>query len=240
LRRWDLTTAKRVDLFIANSTTTQERIKRIYGRESVVIPPPVDERFLKATSYEPREMSNTRSSKLEARSYFLAAGRMVPYKRFDLLIELANKLQLPLKIAGRGHDETRLRKMAGPTVEFLGYLSDDELAAAYAGADALLFPQYEDAGIVLLEAQASGTPVIAYRAGGAMDAIVDGTTGIFFDEQTIPSLHDAVKRFSEKDWNRAHIRTHAAQFSQHLFREKMQKEIDDAYSSFKDGTFVRK
>lgn len=213
IRRWDLTSAKRVDVYIANSTTTQERIKRIYNRESVVIPPPVSDRFFMENVGAECHFAPT--------GYFLAVGRFVPYKRFDLLIELANELQYPLKIAGRGQDEKRLKAMAGPTVEFLGFVPDTELPGLYAHADALLFPQYEDAGIVLLEAQAAGTPVIAYNAGGATDMVVDGKTGVFFNAQTTDSLRDALTRFRTLHFDRAIIREHAAHFSCKRFRQEI-------------------
>lgn len=225
LRRWDLTTAQRTDVFLANSTTTQERIRRIYGRESVVVPPPVDERFLRAPA---------RTTRPE-QPYYFAVGRMVPYKRFDLLIQLANELRLPLKIAGRGQDEERLRAMAGPTVEFLGFVPDAELPGLYANAEALLFPQYEDAGIVLLEAQACGTPVIAYAAGGATDAVKDGETGTFFREQTTESLRDALERFRGMTFDRAAIRAHASRFGQSAFRERITAEIAAAFSAHREG-----
>ena len=228
LRRWDLTSAKRVDRYIANSTTTQERIKRIYNRESIVIPPPVDDRFFEA-----------KSGQLSTDSYFLAVGRFVPYKRFDLLIELANELKLPLKIAGKGQDEARLKKLAGPTVEFLGFVPDGDLPALYARAEAFFFPQYEDAGIVLLEAQATGTPVIAYNAGGAQDMVIDRQTGVFFNEQTIDSLRDALARFQTHTWNMDTIRSHARQFSQAIFRERIIHEVQTSYDAFKKGDFQR-
>lgn len=228
LRRWDLTSAKRVDVYIANSTTTQERIKRIYNRESVVIPPPVDERFF-----------DTERKKMKAESYFLAVGRLVPYKRFDLLIALANELKLPLKIAGRGQDETRLKKLAGPTVEFLGFVPEEDLPALYAQAEALFFPQYEDAGIVLLEAQASGIPVIAYNAGGATDMVQDGKTGVFFAEQTLESIRDALTRFKAHTWNHDAIRERCRAFSQTHFRKLLLAEIEKAYAAFQKGEFVR-
>ena len=218
LRRWDLTTSKRVDAFIANSKETQNRIKRIYGRESAVIPPPVDEKFFERPLYQ---ASN--------RSRYLAVGRMVPYKRFDLLIELANKTGMPLSIAGRGQDEARLKAMAGPTVDFLGYVQDDRLAALYGTAKALLFPQYEDAGIVPLEAQACGTPVIAYAKGGALDSVIDGTTGILFADQTVEALKDALERFEKISFDPQSIRAHAMQFSASNFRRRMQEEVERAY-----------
>lgn len=226
IRRWDLSTAKRVDVFFANSSTTQERIKRIYGRESVVIPPPVADRFFEVPLREAGHWT------LETGKYFVAVGRLVPYKRFDLLIKLANELQLPLKIAGRGQEEQKLRAMAGPTVEFLGFVPDAELPKLYAEAEAFFFPQFEDAGIVLLEAQACGTPAIAYNAGGARDAVKDGETGVFCDAQTVESLKSAMERFKMTDWNREKIREHAKPFSRHAFHERIRAELTSAYNTF--------
>jgi glycosyltransferase involved in cell wall biosynthesis len=217
LRRWDLTTAKRVDVFIANSTETQSRIRRIYGRDSIVIPPPVDDRFF----LDPFPTS-------ESRSGFLAIGRLVPYKRFDLLIEVANALQLPLIIAGRGSEEERLRKMAGPTVTFLGFVPDDQLAALYGSVQAVLFPQHEDAGIVPLEAQACGTPMIALGTGGALDTVRDGETGIFFGEQTAASLREALTRFATMTFDPQLIREYARQFSATRFRERIRTTVEEA------------
>lgn len=216
LRRWDLSTAKRVDTFIANSTTTQARIAKYYGRESIVLPPPVAQRFF-AT---PIPASSS--------PYFLAIGRMVPYKRFDLLIAVANARGLPLKIAGRGHDEARLRALAGPTVEFLGRVSDEALPALYANAAALLFPQEEDAGIVLLEAHACGTPAIAYGKGGATDALKEGVTGTFFADQTEASLGSALDRFSTMRFDRIAIREHARAFGADRFKDRFSAIVDDA------------
>ncbi len=215
LRRWDLSTAKRVDTFIANSQETQSRIERIYGRTSTVIPPSVDDRF-----FTPALVST------DERKEFLAIGRLVPYKRFDLLIELANARRLPLLIAGRGQEEQHLRAMAGPTIRFLGFVPDEDLPLLYAQAKALLFPPLEDAGIVPLEAQASGTPVIALGRGGARDTIVDGKTGIFFDDQTLPSLADAVDRFAALRFDPAAIRAHAKQFSSERFRRHMAEIVE--------------
>jgi glycosyltransferase involved in cell wall biosynthesis len=220
LRRWDLSTAKRVDQFIANSTETQERIQRIYGRESIVIPPPVSERFFETPL--PTERGN----------YYLAAGRLVPYKRFDLLIELANARKLPLKIAGTGQEESCLKQIAGPTVEFLGFVPDDQLPSLYANAKALLFPQYEDAGIVPLEAQACGTPVIAYGKGGALDTIVDGKTGIFFAEQSQGALSEAIDQLEQHRFDPENIRAHAKEFSATRFRERIAEAVDVAKKSY--------
>ncbi len=221
IRRWDLSTAKRVDRFIANSSETQRRIERIYGRESIVITPPADDRFFHTPLIPARE-----------RRSFLAIGRLVPYKRFDLLIQTANALQLPLTIAGTGQEEIRLRSMAGPTVTFLGFVPDAELPSLYAHARALLFPPYEDAGIVPLEAQASGTPVIAYGKGGALDTIVDGRTGLFFSDQTVPSLSDALRKFENLTFEASEIRRHASQFSSERFRGQVKEIVEDTYEKY--------
>lgn len=220
LRRFDLTTAKRVDRFIANSSTTQERITRVYGRESAVIPPPVQEHFLES-----------RLVRAEDRKGFLAIGRLVPYKRFDLLIEAANQLQFPLTIAGTGRDFTRLKAIAGPTVRMLGFIPDEELPALYGQARALLLPQIEDAGVVPLEAQACGTPVIALRRGGVLDTVQENRTGIFFEEQTVAALQEALERFERTPFDPNVIREHARQFSSARFREKIAKTVQNAVSA---------
>ncbi|MDO8649615.1 MAG: glycosyltransferase [Candidatus Peregrinibacteria bacterium] len=221
LRRWDLSTAKRVDVFLSNSTETQERIMRTYARESTVIPPPVSDRFL-AEAIVP----------MEEREAYLAVGRLVPYKRFDLLIQLSNETHLPLTIIGTGQEEKRLREMAGPQVHFQGFVPDEALPKFYASAKALLFPQHEDAGIVPLEAQACGTPVIAYQRGGVRDTVKEGETGIFFAEQTVASLEEAIKRFDTLSFDPTAIREHAQTFSSASFRQRMQEEVERAYERF--------
>ncbi len=220
IRRWDLTTARRVDHFIANSSETQARIKRIYGRESVVIPPPVDAHFFDSPLITKRE------------GYFLAIGRLVPYKRFDLLIELANTLKLPLKIAGQGSDEARLKALAGPTVEFLGFVDEKNLSTLYGNAAALFFPQVEDAGIVPMEAQACGTPIIALGQGGIIDVVVPGVTGILAPEQTVTAFTDAVKKFRDTHWKYDAIREHARKFHIDVFQHKIRTEVESAYARF--------
>ncbi len=217
LRRWDLSTAKRVDVFIANSKETQSRIERIYGRTAEVVNPPVDDRFLEA----PLQLSSNRHG-------YLAIGRLVPYKRFDLLIDWANATGSELRIAGRGQEEARLKHMAGPTVTFVGFVPDADLPALYGSAKALLSPQYEDAGIVPLEAQACGTPVIAYGRGGALDTVKDNETGVLFDEQTVTSLTSAVKTFEALTFDPEAIRIHAQQFSGRAFREKILQIVEQA------------
>jgi len=219
LRRWDMTTAKRTDVFIANSSTTQERIARTYARESTVIHPPVDDHFFEAPVHRGKRTS------------YLAVGRLVPYKRFDLLIQAANAFGFPLDIAGTGQDEQRLRSLAGPTVRMLGYVPEEQLSALYAQARALLFPPFEDAGVVPLEAQACGTPVIAYGQGGALDTVLDGVTGLFFAQQTIRSLHNALQRFDTLHFDPEQIRAHAQQFSGEIFRGRMRAMVDEIWQT---------
>jgi len=223
LRRWDLSTAKRVDTFIANSTTTQERIARTYGRESIVIHPPAHDRFFRIPLVPPASKNTP--------PYFLAVGRLVPYKRFDLLIETANMLHCPLKIVGSGQDEKRLRKMAGPTVEFLGFVPDEDLPQLYANARALLFAPLEDAGVAPLEAQACGIPVIAYGKGGILDTVKE-ETGLFFETQSRESIADAIRRFSALSFQPEDIRSHAMQFSSAKFREHVQGVIAETVKKF--------
>jgi len=217
LRRWDLTTAKRVDQFLANSKTTQERISRVYGRESTVIPPPVSDRFF--LPLIPDNQSQIPNP------YFLAIGRLVPYKRFDLLIEAANQLKFPLTIAGTGRDFSRLKTLAGPTVQLLGFVPDADLPSLYSHARALLLPQIEDAGVVPIEAQACGTPVIALRRGGVLDTVREDVTGIFFEEQTVAALQEALGRFERAAFDPNVIREHARQFSSASFRQSISHAV---------------
>ena len=219
LRRWDLSTAKRVDSFIANSTETAGRIERIYGRSATVIPPPVQDRFFAAPL-----------APMGGRTHYLAVGRLVPYKRFDLLIEAANAKKLPLIIVGKGREYPRLKAAGGPTVTFRGHVTDDELPELYAAAKAVLFPTHEDAGIVPLEAQACGTPVIAYGRGGTLDTVIERKTGLFFEEQTSESLLHALEKFSKMHFDPQGIRDHARQFSAEGFRRRVRNEVERVWA----------
>lgn len=210
IRKWDLTTAARVDQFIANSSTVQERIKRIYNRDSIVIHPPVAEHFFQTDNRQPT-----------TDPYYLTVGRHVPYKRTDLLIQAANAMKIPLKVGGSGKDFERLKAMAGPTVEMLGFVPDENLPKLYANAKAFLFAPFEDAGVVPLEAQACGTPVVAFGKGGVLDTVIDGETGVYFSEQTVDAVTDAIQRFEKMTFDTEVIREHAKKFSAERFREKM-------------------
>lgn len=218
LRRWDYKAAQRVNFFIANSSNVQNRIQKYYKRESVVIPPPVD-----TDVFHP---SGTKEN------YFFVASRLEPYKRIELVIEAFNDLGLPLKIAGSGTNSGKLRAMARTNIEFLGRISDEELRRRYSEAQAFIFPAEEDAGIMVVEAQACGTPVIAYRAGGALETVKEGLTGEFFDQQTAESIKQVVGRFNPKKYNPQFIRQHAVQFDKKIFQEKILKFIEEKYANW--------
>lgn len=207
LRIWDREASYRVDEFWAISNFVKDRIKKYYAKESDLIYPPVNvSKF---------HISN------EQNDYFLMVGRMVAYKRFDLGVKAFNKLGLPLKIVGIGPELNKLKKIAGDNIEFLGLISDERLADIYSKAQAVVFPQEEDFGIVPLEAMASGRPVIAFRNGGASETIVEGKTGRFFDEQTIDSLAYAVKNFDPSKFNPEDCRKQAEKFDASVFENKI-------------------
>jgi glycosyltransferase involved in cell wall biosynthesis len=213
LRRWDYTAAQRVDYFVANSTHIQKDIKTYYNRDSTVIHPPIDTaRFASATS--------------EGRNGFVTAGRQVPYKRIDLIVEACTKLDAPLKVIGRGPEHDHLMKIAGPTVSFLTNVSDAEMPQHFADAEAFLFAAFDDFGVTQVEALAAGTPLIAYRAGGALDYVEEGKTGVFFDEQSLPALRKAIRTFDAKQFKPGVIKQKAEAFSPEVFRQKMHTLVD--------------
>jgi glycosyltransferase involved in cell wall biosynthesis len=215
LRLWDRLAADRVDRFIAISTEIKKRIWKYYRRDSKIIYPPVDTtRFEPAPSYD---------------GYYLVVGRQIPYKRIDLAVQACSKLGLSLKVAGTGRDHDRLCSMAGPTVEFLGRVPDEDLPDLLARCRAFLFPGVEDFGIAPVEAMAAGRPVIAYAAGGALDTVIEGTSGTLFAEQTVESLCDALKRFDPERYDPRVIRHHAEQFDTVVFRKRVRTYIDRAW-----------
>lgn len=212
LRRWDRKAAQRPDYLIANSTHTQAMIKKFYGRDSEVIHPPVDvERFAQAAE--------------EERRGFITAGRQTPYKRADLAVMACSQLDLPLIVLGSGPDHFRLKQLAGKSVTFFRGKTDEEVAHYFSSSLAFIMPNMDDFGIVAVEAMAAGTPVIAYRAGGALDYVVEGKTGLFFDEPTPESLAKTLRKFDAADFDNQKIRQAAAQFSSQAFADKMKKFI---------------
>jgi glycosyltransferase involved in cell wall biosynthesis len=209
VRQWDVTTAARVDHFVANSRFVSQRIERYYRRDSEVLNPPVN-----LTMYNP-----VRNPTLD---YYLLVSELVPYKRTDIAIEAFRGLNRKLLIAGDGSDMAKLKAAAPPNVEFLGRVSDVRLANLYANCRALIFPGEEDFGIVPLEAMASGRPVIAFGSGGALETVVDGRSGLFFQEQSYASLQKVIMEFELKEgtFETTKIRSHAESFSEAAFREK--------------------
>ncbi|MBI2062777.1 MAG: glycosyltransferase [Candidatus Yanofskybacteria bacterium] len=215
LRLWDKEAALRVDRFIATSGFVKSRIKKYYNHDAEVIYPPVDAHKYHISS--------------EVDDYFLMVGRLVPYKRFDLAVKVFNAIDKPLKIVGDGPERKHLEKIVRsvnsgrvkPNVEFLGLVSDYKIPELYARAQALIFPQEEDFGIVPLEAMASGRPVIAYRGGGALETIIENQTGIFFNDQTEISLAQAIGQYYQTDWNSKVIREHALKFDKDVFKAKI-------------------
>ena len=207
LRQWDRLAADRVDDFIAISRTVQRRIAKYYRREARIIYPPVDTaRF--AIEREPED-------------YFLVVSRLVPYKRIDLAVLAFNELGLPLRIIGEGRDRAALQAIAKRNVQFLGYLPDEVVREQMARCRAFIFPGEEDFGITPLEAMAAGRPVIAYGAGGALDTIEEGVSGLFFREPTPEALVEAVRRLDAQRFAPQTLRQHARRFDVARFRREL-------------------
>ena len=248
LRLWDYTAAQRVDHFIANAKTPQARIKKYYGRDSKVIYPFVDLERFDTRMVSNREYSNnsntdrmssnrgnlgiradSRKNSSVFENYFLIVSRLASWKRIDIAIEACNRLKLPLKIIGEGPDFERLKKLAKPTVELLGRLTDEEVVGYYQNCRALIFPQKEDFGITPLEAQAAGKPVIAYRAGGALETVIKGQTGEFFHPQTASALAAVLKKFDPKRYQKEDCRQQAERFGKSRFQTELKSLVEEVY-----------
>lgn len=221
LKRWDRHAAKQPDYLIANSTHTQTNIKRHYRRESTVIHPPVEVNRFKLPA----------SPKPPLRHGFVVAGRQTPYKRFDLAIEACDILGIPLIVIGDGPDHKCLEKLAkklpGRGTTFLTATNDQTIVEHFQSALGFIMPNMDDFGIVAVEALAAGTPVIAYNKGGAIDYVIPGKTGLFFDKQTVKSLSSVLESAVAKSFNYQAIAEHAAQFSVPVFRKNLQQYIND-------------
>ncbi|MBU0776948.1 glycosyltransferase [Patescibacteria group bacterium] len=214
LRVWDKIAAQRPDKMIAISRAVQKRIKKYYNRPSEVIFPPVELDFFK------NNFSN-KNGKEKREKFFLVVSRLVPYKMVDLAVSAFNELGLPLIIVGTGSEEEKLKNMAKSNIKFVGHLTDTKLADYYKKCAAFIFPQEEDFGIVALEAQAAGAPVIAYKAGGALDTVIEGKTGVFFDKQNKKSLIKAVKKFEKLSFNQKDLIKNAERFSKERFKREI-------------------
>ena len=215
LRRQDRKGSRGPDVFVANSRHVAARIERCYGRPAEVVHPPVDVDHYLALKHAPRD-------------FYLVFGRVVPYKRVDLAVAACARLGRPLKVAGGGRALEAARELAGERTELLGRVSEDERDALLGGARALLFPGEEDFGIVPVEAQAAGVPVIAYGLGGATESVVDGRTGVLFAEQTADGLARAIERFEALTLNDDDARENARRFGRDRFRREIADVIDRA------------
>lgn len=214
LRIWDKQSSKRVDQFISISKIVQERVKNCYGRESVIIYPPVEvDSFAIASKVD---------------DYYLMFGQLVSYKKPQLAVEAFNQSGKKLIVIGQGEQLARLKKMANSNIQFLGRLDDAEIKDFLAGCKALIFPGLEDFGIVPVEAMASGRPVIAYGKGGALDTVVDGKTGVYFHEQTVDSLNQAIEQFERNtsQFNSEEIRNWSRKFSKDQFKKQFKELVD--------------
>ena len=217
MRVRDLESIPGIDAFIANSTITQKRIKKYYGRSSLIVYPPVN-----VNRWAPKPKTK--------RDGYIVWGRHVPYKRFDLAIEAANRAGFKLTVVGTGPDTERLKSLAGPTVEFTGRISDEELVNRAHHAKAFLFPNEEDFGIAAVEALAAGMPVIAYAKGGALDIVQDGETGILFQKQTADALIEAIKKSEKISFLPATMHRKSKRFATTLFDNQIRKIVSDEYS----------
>jgi len=216
LRMWDVRSSDRVHHFVANSRNVAGRIRQYYRRPAEVIYPPVS-----TTQFTVSEKDD---------GYYLVVSALVPYKRVDLAILAARELGERLVIVGTGPETQKLKALAGRETEFLGWKSDDELSRLYAGCRALIFPGIEDFGIVPLEAMASGKPVLAFGAGGALETVVEDSdypTGIFFGQQTVAALKEAVRKLSKRRFDPHQIRRHAEKFDRSVFKENINRFIEE-------------
>lgn len=213
LKWWDKAVVYRPDVMVGISKTVVERIKKYYNRDALLIYPPVDLKI-------PETYGVSKGD------YFLVVSRLVPYKRINLVIEVFNQLKWPLVIVGTGSEENSLRKQSkSKNTIFVGQVSDDELVQYYRNCKAVIFPQEEDFGIVAVEAQSSGKPVIAYRAGGATETVVDRRTGVFFEKQTLEALRKVLENFDEKKFKPNDCIKNAKRFDKEIFKREFAKLV---------------
>lgn len=216
LRDWDVRTSSGVDRWVANSGFVKDRIARYYGRDAVVVPPFVDEHFLCAPLETERE------------DYHLVVSALVPYKKIELAIEAAALAGRRLVIVGSGPHREALERRAAGTASFAGFLPDSELPRIIGRARSLLYPGVEDFGITAIEAMACGTPVVARREGGALDTVVEGETGVFFDGDDPSALAAAMRACESRDWDRVAIRAHASRFARAAFLDAFEAILEEA------------
>lgn len=230
LRAWDLGAAQRPDKYLAISKTVQERIAKYYKRESEVVYPPVETEKFKLAPVSSKNKENS--------PYFLVVSRLVKYKSVDLAIEAFNRLGWALKIVGTGREYEKLRCQAAKNIEFLGQLTDEELLGYYQNCQAVVFPPEEDFGIVPLEAQACGKPVIAHKAGGATETVRENKTGLFFSSKTTKDLVEVLKRFNPAAFKAEDCRKQAEKFSQKKFRQEFKSAVLRQWQNHTKTTFT--
>ncbi|MDP2924039.1 MAG: glycosyltransferase [Candidatus Omnitrophota bacterium] len=218
IRQWDIKTSKSVKYYIAISQTVARRIREYYRRESTVIYPPCDTDYFKPGA-------------VGDRGYFLTVSRLKAYKRIDILVEAFNKLNLPLRIVGDGPQLRKLRQKAKRNIEFTGHLKDESLLDAYRGCKAFVFAGHEDFGLTMAEAQACGKPVVAFCAGGAEEIVIEGKTGLFFRQQTPPSLIQEINRFQNSAFDSNYIRQSSLKFSKERFKNALNNFISEKLSA---------
>ncbi len=221
LRVWDKMSVDRVDHFIANSGTVGHRIQKYYRRTSDIMYPPVD-----FSAFSVSE---------EIRDYFVTGGRLVPYKRFDLVIRVFNRLGWPLKIFGDGPEFGHLQTIAKKNIRFVGRVSDAEKAKLLRHAKAFIHPQIEDLGITPIESMASGRPVIAYGEGGVTETVIPGETGVFFYQQTWEALLDVLLSFDPNAWDSERIRSWSEKFSEDKFKVQIEKYVVEKHDAFQQN-----
>lgn len=217
LKKWDVVAAQRPDEIVSISEEVKNRVEKYYKRQSLVIYPPVDIQKFRTKSLKFRMAMRG----LPAGNYFLIVSRLVPYKKIDVAIKAFNHLKLPLVIVGTGSESKKLKRIANKNIFFVGEVNDQDLAHFYSHCLALIFPQQEDFGIVAVEAQSAGKPVIAFSKGGATETIVEGRTGIFFDQQTPQSLVAAIKKFERMRFSTKDCIDNAEKFSKERFKKEL-------------------
>ena len=220
LKKMDYQAAQKVDYFIANSKNTAGKIKEHYKRDALVIYPPVD-----TEKFKPENSVIVNKNK----DYFLVISRLGEYKKVDIVVEAFNQLKLPLKIVGEGSQLPYLRSIAKDNIEILGWVSDEEKTRLLQRCQAFIFPTDEDFGIAPVEAMAAGKPVIAYQKGGAIETIVEGVTGAFFEEQTPSAIIDVVKKFDPDSFNPDLCQKQAEKFSKDEFKSRIKFFVEEAW-----------
>jgi len=222
MRAWDIISTNRVDYFIANSKYIAKRIKKIYNRDSVVIYPPVDVNNFKLVD--------------KKENYYFTASRMVPYKKIELIVRAFNKMpNKKLIVSGDGPEFNKIKKIANTNIELLGFVKNDKLNQYLEKARAFVFAAEEDFGIIPVEAQACGTPVIAFGKGGALETVIKNKTGIFFYKQDEESIINTVNEFETMTFNYKTIRDNAIRFSKERFESEIKDFILDKYKNYKES-----